>query len=203
MSGISNDAQQKVSEMLQRKAPYIKCIPHGINQVMEHGWQESWLLGKTFETLERIFVFFTKSPKRNKKLKGNLLKTRWAARAVSVKAVWRGLQAILLVSLQNSKGGEMKTKASSLLNFVRNIFFFVDLLFLKMWCSKQKCCPTITKARFLLVPSMSLVHLLPWAQRMAFWKGSVPTTVRLIMTSKGQLYLLETLTQTRWPVFKT
>lgn len=96
------------------------------------------MLGKTFETLERIFVFFTKSPKRNEKLKGNLLKTRWAARAVSVKAVWRGLQAILLVSLQNSKGGETKTKASSLLNFVRNIYFFCGLIIFKNVMFKTK-----------------------------------------------------------------
>ena len=94
--------------------------------MIEHGCQESSLIGKTFATLESIFVFFTKSTKRNKELKDkleeienalmlrNLSKTRWSARAKSVKAVWRSLDAILdvLEILEGSKGRRNKDQGS-------------------------------------------------------------------------------------------
>jgi hypothetical protein len=120
--------------------------------VIEHGCQESSLVGKTFATLENIFVFFTKSTKRNKELKDkleeienasmlrNLSKTRWSARAESVKAVWRSLDAILdvLEILEGSKDGETKTKAANLLNSVRNIDFIYGIMLLKNVMFKTK-----------------------------------------------------------------
>ncbi|XP_028415018.1 uncharacterized protein LOC114538098 [Dendronephthya gigantea] len=107
MSGKFNGAQQKLSEMLERKIPYTKCTPHGVNLVVEHGCSSSPLIGKVFAVLEKIFVFFTDSPKRNEHLKEkckevenflelrNLSKTRWTARPESVEAVWRCLEGIL------------------------------------------------------------------------------------------------------------
>ena len=65
MSGRFNGAQQKLSEMLERKIPYTKCTPHGVNLVVEHGCSASPLIGKVFAVLEKIFVFFTDSPKTN------------------------------------------------------------------------------------------------------------------------------------------
>jgi hypothetical protein len=152
MSGVHKGAQQKFTEILERKIPYIKCVPHGVNLVIEHGCQESSLVGKTFATLENIFVFFTKSTKRNKELKDkleeienasmlrNLSKTRWSARAESVKAVWRSLDAILdvLEILEGSKDGETKTKAANLLNSVRNIDFICGIMLLKNVMFKMK-----------------------------------------------------------------
>ncbi len=84
-----------------------------------------------------------KSTKRNKELKEkleevenalilrNLSKTRWAARVESVQAIWRSFEAIVdtFVSLENSKYPDTKTKASGLLNSVRNIDFYVGLCF--------------------------------------------------------------------------
>ena len=31
MSGVHEGAQQKFSEILERKVPYTKCVPHGVN----------------------------------------------------------------------------------------------------------------------------------------------------------------------------
>ena len=144
MSGFHNGAQQKLSEILQRSIPYTKYVPHGVNLVIEHGCQESSLIVKVFDILEQLFVLFTKSTKRNKELKEkleevenalmlrNLSKTRWVARVESMQAIWRSPEAIVdtFVSLENSRDRETKTKASGLLNSVRNIdFFYVGLCF--------------------------------------------------------------------------
>ena len=127
MSGVYNGAQQKFSEILERSIPYTRRVPHGVNLVIEHGCKESSLIAKVFDVLEQIFVFFTKSTKRNKKLMDkleevenvlmlrNLSKTRWAARTESIQAVWRSLEAILeaLVSVEGSKDQETQKKQIS------------------------------------------------------------------------------------------
>jgi hypothetical protein len=41
MSGRFNGAQQKLSEMLERKIPYTKCTPRGVNLVVEHAVVQS------------------------------------------------------------------------------------------------------------------------------------------------------------------
>ena len=51
MSGKFNGAQQKLSEMLERKILYTKCTPHGINLVVEHGCAASPLIAKVFTVL--------------------------------------------------------------------------------------------------------------------------------------------------------
>ena len=96
MSGVYNGAQQKFSEVLGRSIPYTKCLPHGVNLVIEHGCKESSLVATAFDVLEQIFVFFTLSTKRNKKLMEtleeiedvlmlrNFSKTRWVTRAKSI-----------------------------------------------------------------------------------------------------------------------
>ena len=110
------------------------------------------LIGKVYDILEQLFVFFTKSTKRHKELKDkleeienalqlrNLSKTRWAARAEAVKAVWRSLDAIIEVlrSLENSADRETKTKASGLVNSMVNIDFICGLTFLKNIMFKTK-----------------------------------------------------------------
>ena len=109
MSGVHNGAQQNLNEILKRKIPYTKCVPHGLNLVIEHGCEATTLISKVYDVLEQLFVFFTKSPKRSKELKDkldqienalqlrNLSKTRWAARAEAVKAVWTSFDAIVEV----------------------------------------------------------------------------------------------------------
>ena len=107
MFGKFHGAQQKLSELLERKIPYTKCTPHGVNLVVEHGCTASPLIAKVFTVLEQMFVFFTNSTKRHHQLKEkskevenylqlrNLSKTRGTAQPESVEAVWRGLDAIL------------------------------------------------------------------------------------------------------------
>ena len=45
------------------------AIPHGLNLVIEHGCEAITLISKVYDVLEQLFVFFTKSTKRNKELK--------------------------------------------------------------------------------------------------------------------------------------
>ena len=152
MSGKFNGAQQKLSELLERKIPYTKCTPHGVNLVVEHGCKASPLIGKVFTVLEQIFVFFTNSTKRHYQLKEkskevenylklrNLSKTRWTAQPVSVEAVWRGLGAILaaLDEIKGSGDRESKTKASPLTNTIVNIDFICRIMLLKNVMYKTK-----------------------------------------------------------------
>ena len=113
--------------------------------MVEHGCKASLLIGKVFAVLERIFVIFTKSTQRNAflrehtkdvenclKLK-NLSKTRWLARAESVEAVWRSLEAIIcaLDDVKESDDKEAKLRTSAFLNDIVNIDFVCGLMFLK------------------------------------------------------------------------
>ena len=152
MSGVHNGAQQKLNEILERKIPYTKCVPHGLNLVIEHGCEATTLISKVYDVLEQLFVFFTKSTKRNKELKDklnqienalqlrNLSKTRWAARAEAVKAVWTSFDAIVEVLriLESSGDRETKAKASGLYNAMVNIDFISGLMFLKNIMYKTK-----------------------------------------------------------------
>ena len=63
----------------------------------------------------------------------NLSKTRWSARAESVEAVWRSLEAIIcaLDDVKASDDKEAKFRASALLNGNVNIDFVCGLMFLK------------------------------------------------------------------------
>ena len=152
MSGRFNGAQQQLSEMLERKIPYTKCTRHGVNLVVEHGCSASPLIGKVFAVLDKIFVFFTGSPKRNQHLKEkseevgnylqlrNLSKTRWTARPESVETVWRGLEAILsaLDAITKTGDPDSKTKAAGLINMIVNIDFICGIMFLKNVMYKTK-----------------------------------------------------------------
>ena len=152
MSGVHNGAQKKLSEILKRKIPYTKCIPHGLNLVIEHGCEATTLISKVFDVLEQLFVFFTRSTKRNKDLKDkleqienalqlrNLSKTRWAACAEAVKAVWTSFDAIVEVLriLENSSDRETKTEASGLYNTMINIDLICGLMLLKNIMYKTK-----------------------------------------------------------------
>ena len=80
MSGVHNGAQQKLNEILERKIPYTKCVPHGLNLVIEHRCEATTLISKVYDVLE--------NSTENALQLLNLSKTRWAARAEAVKAVW-------------------------------------------------------------------------------------------------------------------
>ncbi len=69
MSGCNKGAQQKVSEALGRRIPYTKCLPHGTNLVIEHACEASPLISKIFNSVQQLYVFFSKSTKRHSQLK--------------------------------------------------------------------------------------------------------------------------------------
>ena len=67
MSGVHNGAQQKLNKILERKIPYTKCVPHGLNLVIKHGCEATTLISKVYNVLEQLFVFFSlKAPNETK-----------------------------------------------------------------------------------------------------------------------------------------
>ena len=124
MSGIHNGAQAKMSEKLKRTIPYIPCQGHRANTVMEHSCNASFIVTRLFEVLQSLFDFFTGSTKRHTilvdKMKDienalqlrNLSKTRWTARAESIRAVWASFDAIVSsLHMIIDESSDVKTKA--------------------------------------------------------------------------------------------
>ena len=93
MSGQFNGAQKKLQEKLERNVPYMPCLAHCTNTVVEHSCNASPIVKELFNVLETIYVFFTSSTKRMTALKEfiaskevedplclrNLSRTRWTA----------------------------------------------------------------------------------------------------------------------------
>jgi hypothetical protein len=99
MSGRFNGEQQKVSEMLERKIPYMNCTPHGVNLVAEHGSSASILI----VVLEKIFVFFTDSPKRNQHLLRCV--NDWVKKLLVSSAFWESSEFRRTISVFFSEHG--------------------------------------------------------------------------------------------------
>lgn len=109
MSGKYNGAHVKLSELAGHKITFIPCQAHRLNTFLEHSCGASSIIGNTIDTLEYIYVFFSSSNKRycllHEKIskienalqltRRNLSRTRWTARAESVKAVWNSLEAVI------------------------------------------------------------------------------------------------------------
>ena len=153
MSGIHNGAQAKMSEKLKRNIPYIPCQGHRANTVMEHSCNASFIVTRLFEVLQSLFDFFTSSTKRHTilvdKMKDvenalqlrNLSKTRWTARAESIRAVWASFDAIvssLHVTIDESSDVKTKALADGLLSKILKFDFIAALSFMKniMWKTK-------------------------------------------------------------------
>ena len=121
MSGRFNGVQKKLQDKLGKSVPYIPCLAHRSNTVIEHSCKASSIVTELFNVLEALFVFFTGSTKRNTSLQEsiqsmevdnplnlrNLSGTRWTARAESIKSVWNSYEAILdsLSNLERSDDG--------------------------------------------------------------------------------------------------
>ena len=152
MSGVHNGAQAKLSEKLERQIPYIPCQGHRANTVMEHSCTASTLITRMFEILQTCFDFFTSSTKRHAILVKNmqdienplqlrnLSKTRWTARAESVRAVWVSFDAIVesLHEIKSDSDSKSKVLALGLLKKVLNFDFIAALSLMKniMWKTK-------------------------------------------------------------------
>jgi hypothetical protein len=66
MSGRLNGAQEVLQDMLERPVPYIPCQGHRSNTFIEHCYNQSAIVKSMHEGLEDVYVFFSKSTKRNK-----------------------------------------------------------------------------------------------------------------------------------------
>ncbi len=127
MSGRFNGVKKKLQDKLGKSVPYIPCLAHRSNTVIEHSCKASPIVAELFNVLEALFVFFTGSTKRNTSLQEsiqsmevdnplnlrNLSRTRWTARAESIKSVWNSYEAIL-DSLSNLERSDDSSAASGL-----------------------------------------------------------------------------------------
>jgi len=154
MSGRINGTQQKLSELAGHMIPFIPCQPHRLNTFIEHSCDASILISDLFSTLENVYVFFSASTKRHIHLKSklvtlentsqlrNLSKTRWTARAESIKAVWVSFEIIIetlqeIINLQNVDKNT-RSQALGLLKKLLSFDFVVSLSFMKNIMYKTK-----------------------------------------------------------------
>ena len=153
MSGIYNGAQAKLSEILGRIIPYIMCLGHKGNLCVEHACKESVVIATFFDTLQRLYNFFTKSTGRCEHLREsigkmeeglmmkNLSVTRWIGRASSITAVWASYEVLLTVlgKICNSESNqEILMTAQTLLDALRDVNFYFSLIFMKNILYKMK-----------------------------------------------------------------
>lgn len=128
MSGKYNGTQKKLSEMCQKNIPYIPCQAHRINIFIESACNASTLIKEFFGTLESLYVFFSGSTSRHQRLEEdlknvenslqlkNLSKTRWTARAESIKAVSVSYENVVhvLEDMKSSRDFDSNTKCSAM-----------------------------------------------------------------------------------------
>jgi len=53
-----NGAQQKISEAIGRKIPYIPCKAQRINTFVEHACDSSLIISDLFSIIQELYVFF-------------------------------------------------------------------------------------------------------------------------------------------------
>lgn len=106
MSGKINGTQQKLSDIVGHTIHFIPCQAHRVNTFLEHNCNASAIIGDLFSNLEQLYVFSSSSTKRYAHLHyklneienslhlRNFSKTRWTARAESIKAVWISYEII-------------------------------------------------------------------------------------------------------------
>ena len=154
MSGEFQGAQQKVTELVGHEVKYIACQAHRTNTAVEHSCHASPIIADLFNILEEIYVFFSSSTKRNQKLREklqsvenslgvkNLSKTRWTARAETIRAVNTSYEAIVDVlddmASSSEVHGKSRTKALGLKKRVLSFDFILSLMFMKNILYKMK-----------------------------------------------------------------
>jgi len=154
MSGKNKGVQRFFTDFVGHSVPYIPCQAHRMNTFLEHSCNASPIVGDLIDVLESIYVFFSASTKRSKDLTEhmkniegslqlrNLSKTRWTARAESIKSVWISLDGIIstLENITTSKSFDnlTKSKALGLKKKMLNFDFFASLMFMKNIMYKLK-----------------------------------------------------------------
>ncbi len=154
MSEKFNGVQRKLQDKLGKSVPYIPCLAHRTNTAVEHSCNASPIIKELFNVLEEIYVFFTSSTKRSGSLDEcikefaldntlqlrNLSKTRWTARAESIRAVWNSYDAIRKSLEDLEKSGDVKTKTSAtgLLMKISRLDFITAIMFGKNVMTKTQ-----------------------------------------------------------------
>lgn len=72
MSGRFNGVQKQIQNKLGRRIPYMPCLAHRSNTVIEHSCQASPVVQELFNVLEELYVFFTSSTKRASSLQESI-----------------------------------------------------------------------------------------------------------------------------------
>lgn len=170
--GKYNGTQQKFSEICQRNILYIPCQEHLINILIESACNANTIINEFFGTLESLYVFFSGNTSRHQRLqeelKGvenslrlkNLSKTRWTARAESIKAVAVSYESVVhvLEDMKSSKHFDSNTKCSAIALYkkILDFDFICILFFLKNVMFKVK---NITEAEKLnIIDAMKLIE---------------------------------------------
>ncbi|XP_060881749.1 uncharacterized protein LOC132953246 [Metopolophium dirhodum] len=175
MSGSINGAQANVSKIVGHNVIYIPCQAHRINTFIEHGCNSSLIISNMIDNLESLYVFFSASNKRysilckemsdldNVLQLRNLSKTRWTARAESIKAVWCSFEAICdslhyISSHQDAYDRMTRTKAHGLNKKLHSFNFIVSLIFMKNIMYKLKALTETLETKHLsLVDAATLI----------------------------------------------
>lgn len=176
MSGSLNGAQVNLSKLVDHEVYYIPCQAHRMNTFLEHGCNASLIISNMIGNLESLYVFFSASTKRysvlnkemdieNKLQLKNLSKTRWTARAESIKAVWNSFEA-LCISLSNIYSnssyfdGPTRTRALGLNKKMLSFDFIVSLIFMKNIMYKLKMLTeTLEKKNLCIIDAANLIDV--------------------------------------------
>lgn len=175
MAGRYNGTHVKLSELAGHQIPFIPCQAHRLNTFLEHSCDASTIIANMIDTLESLYVFFSGSSKRygllNIKLSEienalqirNLSKTRWTARAESVKAVWCSLEAIIksldeICSDNKNFDKGTRSKALGLQKQLLSFDFIVSIIFMKNVLYKLKFLTEALETKHLcLIDAIALI----------------------------------------------
>jgi len=58
MSGKINGTQQKLTDIVGYKIPFIPCQAHRLHTVLEHSCSSNVIIGDLFSCLEKLYIFF-------------------------------------------------------------------------------------------------------------------------------------------------
>ena len=153
MSGIFKGAQKCLQDEVGRNVPYIPCQGHRSNTFIEH-CSKTQLFSSMYDILQELYVFFSKSCKRDIVLRKhletvenalklrNLSKTRWCYRSESIEAVWRSFEAIQnalqAVSSLGRVEANVRNKALALHTNMCKFDFVFALMFMRLVMKKTK-----------------------------------------------------------------
>ena len=124
MSGAYSGVQKRISDRAPN-AVYVHCAAHNLNLVLNDACQKIPEIRAYYDTVQRIYVFFSESINRWKLLENHLSKptlkrlcpTRWASRYDAIKSLrfrYKEVMQALSKIIMLSKKPEERTEASGI-----------------------------------------------------------------------------------------